>query len=101
MKQLEFSVLTYIETTVKDLDITTTALLDTGSEVTFLCDFLLPTWEKLPADKRFKIQGVHPTPTYLNLVQSNVSVILGNKILTIPLVLQYDSGYDILSLIHI
>ena len=96
MKQLEFSVLTYIEATVKDLDITTTALLDTGSEVTFFRGFLLPTWEKLPSDKRIKIKGVHPTQTYLNLVQSNVSVILGNKIHTIPLVLQYDSGYDIL-----
>ena len=96
MKQLEFPVLTYIEATVKDLDITTTALLDTGSEVTFFCDFLLPTWEKLPSDKRIKIQGVHPTPTYLNLVQNNVSIILGNKILNVPLVLQYDSGYDIL-----
>ena len=87
MKQLEFSVITYIEATVKDLDITTTALLDIGSEVTFFRDFLLPTWEKLPYDKRIKIKGVHPTPTYLHLVQSNISVILGNKILTIPLVL--------------
>jgi len=96
MKQLQFPVLTYVEATVKDLDITTTVLLDTGSEVTFFRDFLLPSWEKLPSDKRIKIKGVHPTPTYLNLVQSNVSVILGNKILTIPLVLQYDAGYDIL-----
>jgi len=45
---------------------------------------------------QIKIKGVHPTPTYLNLVQSNVSIILGNKILKIPLVLQYDSGYGIL-----
>ena len=35
MKHLEFPVLTYIEATVKDLDITTTTLLDTGSEVIF------------------------------------------------------------------
>ena len=34
--------------------------------------------------------------TSLQLVQSNVSIILGNKILNIPLVLQYNSGYDIL-----
>ena len=56
MKQLEFPVLTYIEATVKGLDITTTALLDTGSKVTFFRDFLLPTWEKLPSDKRIKLK---------------------------------------------
>ena len=42
MEQLQFPILTYVEATVKDLDITTTALLDTGSEVTFFRDFLLP-----------------------------------------------------------
>jgi len=88
--------LTYIEATAKELDITTTALIDTDSEVTFFHSFLFPTWVKLPSDRRIKIKGVHPTPSYLNLVQNNVSVILGNKILTMPLVLQYDSGYDIL-----
>ena len=82
MKQLQFPVLTYIEATAKGLDITTTALIDTSSEVTFFCNFLLPTWEKLPSNKRIKIKGVHPTPTYLNLVQSNVSIILDTKILT-------------------
>ena len=96
MKQLQFLILTYIEATAKELDITTTALIDTGSEVTFFRNFLLPTWEKLPSDKRIKIKGVHPTPTYLNLVQSNVFIILDNKILNIPLVFQYHSGYDIL-----
>jgi len=53
-------------------------------------------WEKLPCDKRIKIKEVHPTPTYLNLVQSNISIIFGNKVLNIPCILQYDSGYDIL-----
>jgi len=81
MKQLQFSVLTYIEPTVKELDIRTTALIYTGSEVIFFRNFLLPHWENLPSDKRIKIKGVHCTPTYLNLVQSNVSIILGNKIL--------------------
>jgi len=51
---------------------------------------------KTPPDKRIKTKGVHPAPTYLNLVQSNVFIILGNKILNIPLVLQYNSRYDIL-----
>ena len=97
MKQLQFPVLTYVEATVKELDITTTALIDSGSEVTFFRNFLLPHWKKLPSDKRIKIKGVHPIPTYLISVQSNVSIILGNKILNIPLVLQYDFGYDILS----
>jgi len=96
MKQLQFDILTYIKATTKEVDITTTTLLDTGSEITFCRKFLLPTWEKLSSDKRIKIKGVYPTPTYLNLVQSNVSIILGNKILTIPLVLQYDFGYDII-----
>jgi len=36
MKQLEFSIVTYIEATMKELDITTTVLIDTDSEVTFL-----------------------------------------------------------------
>lgn len=83
------------EISVKELDITTTALIDTGSEVTFFQNFLLPIWEKLPSNRQIRIQGVHPTPTYLNLLQNNVSIILGNKILTIPLVFQYNSGYDI------
>lgn len=96
MKQLQILILTYIETTVKELDITTTALIDIGSEVTFFQNFLLLTWEKLPSNRQIRIQGVHPTPTYLNLLQSNVSIILGNKILTIPLNFQYNSGYDIL-----
>ena len=54
MKQLQFPVLTHIEATTKELDITTTALIDTGSEVTFCRNFLLPTWQKLPSDKRIK-----------------------------------------------
>jgi len=58
-------------------------------------NFLLLRWEKLLSDKWIKIKGVHPTPTYLNLVQNNVSIILGNKILNITFVLQYDFGYDI------
>ena len=39
MKQLENPILTYMDVTVKELDITTTALIDTGSEVTFFQDF--------------------------------------------------------------
>ena len=96
MKQLEIPILTYIDVTAKELDITTTALIDTGSEVTFFQDFLLPKWDELPNDRKNRIKGVHPIPTYLDLVQNNVSIILGNKILTIPTVLQYNSGYDIL-----
>ena len=42
MKQLQFPVLTYIEATAKELDITTTALSDTDSAVTFFRNFLLP-----------------------------------------------------------
>ena len=42
MKQLEIPILTYIDVTVKELDIKTTVLIDTGSEVTFFQDFLLP-----------------------------------------------------------
>ena len=34
MKQLRFSVLTYIEATIKEPNITTTTLIDTGSKVT-------------------------------------------------------------------
>ena len=96
MKQLQIPILTYIETIVTELDITTTALIDTGSEVTFFQNLLLLNWKKLPSNCQIRLQGVHPTPTYLNLRQSNVSIILGNKILTIPLVFQYNSGYDIL-----
>ena len=50
MKQLQFSILAYIDVRVKELDITTTALLDTGSEVTFFQNFLLPNWKKLPSN---------------------------------------------------
>jgi len=74
MKQLQFPILTYIEANIKELDITTTALINTGSKVTFFRDFLLPKWEKPPPDKRIKIKEVHPTPNYLNIVQSNVSI---------------------------
>ena len=45
MKQLKISILTYIDVTIKELDITTTALIDIGSEATFFQDFLLPKWE--------------------------------------------------------
>ena len=48
------------------------------------------------SDRKIRIKGIHPTSTYLELIQSNVSIILGNKILNIPLVVQYNSGYDIL-----
>jgi len=84
MKQLEIPILTYIDVTVKELDITTTALIDTGSQVTFFQDFLLPQWDKLSNDRKIRIKGVHPIPTYLDLVQSNVSITLGQKILTVP-----------------
>ena len=50
MKQLHFPILTYVDVTVKELDITTTALIGTGSETTFFQDFLLPKWKKLPSD---------------------------------------------------
>ena len=52
MKQLEIPILTYIDVTVKELDITTTALIDIGSEVTFFQDFLLPKWDKLSNDRK-------------------------------------------------
>jgi len=87
MKQLQFPVLTYIEATIKELDITTIALSDISSKVTFFRNFLLHHWEKISFDKRIKIKGVHPIPAYLNLVQRNVSIILGNKIFNIPFVL--------------
>jgi len=96
MNQLQIPVLTYIEVTTKELDITTTALIDTGSKVTFFQNFLLPKWEKLCSHRKIRIKGVHPIPTYLELLQSNVSIFLGNKILTIPVVLQYNFGYNIL-----
>ena len=51
---------------------------------------------KLPNDRKIRIKGVHHIPTYLDLIQNNVSIILGNKILTIPTVLQYNSGYNLL-----
>ena len=84
MKQLEIPILTYIDVTAKELDITTTALIDTGSEVkvTFFQDFLLSKWDKLPNDRKIRIKDVHPIPTYLDLVQNNIFIILGNKILT-------------------
>ena len=56
----------------------------------------MPKWEKLQSDRKIKIEGAHPTTTHLKLVQGNVSIILGNKILNIPLVVQYNSGYGIL-----
>ena len=39
MKELHIPILPYIDVTVKDLDIKITALIDTGSEVTFLRTF--------------------------------------------------------------
>ena len=72
------------------------SLIDLGFEVTFFQDFLLPKWELLPSNWKIRIKGVHSPSTYLELVQSNVSIILGNKILNIPLVLQYNCRYDIL-----
>ena len=96
MKDLHTPILTYIDVIAKKLDITTTTLIDTGSEIILFQEFLLPKWKKLPHDLKIKIKGVRPTTTYLELVQSNVSIILGNKILNIPLALQYNLGYDIL-----
>ena len=63
MKQLHFSILKYIDITEKDLDTTTTSLIDTGLEVTFFQDFLLPKWKKLSSDRKIRIKGVHPTTT--------------------------------------
>ena len=79
--------LTHIEATVKEPDITIIALIHTGSKVSLFRNLLLPRWEKLSSDKRIKIKGVHLTPTYLNLIQSIVWMRLGNKILKIPLLL--------------
>ena len=81
MTQLHFPILTYIDVTVKESDVTTTALIDTISKVTFFQDFLLPKWKKLPSDRKIKIKGVHPIAIYLELVQNNVSIILGTKFL--------------------
>ena len=56
MKQLQILILTYIKMTIKDLDVTTASLIDTGSEITFFQDFLVPKWEKLSSDKRLKLK---------------------------------------------
>ena len=69
MRELDIPILTYIDATVKDFDITTMDLIDTISEVTFFQDFLLPKWEKPSFDQKIKIKGVHSTTTYLELVQ--------------------------------
>ena len=42
MKELHIPILTYIDLTIRELDITTTTLIDAGSEVTFFQDFLSP-----------------------------------------------------------
>ena len=84
MKQLEIHILTYIDVTVKELDITSTALIDTGSEVTFFQDFLLPKWDKRPNDRKIRIKGVHPIPTYLDLVQNTFPLSWITKSLLYP-----------------
>ena len=67
MKELHIPILTYIDVTIKELDMTRTALIDAGLEGTFFQDFLLPNWEKLPSNCKIKIKGLHPTTTYLEL----------------------------------
>ena len=51
---------------------------------------------KTPPNKKVQVKGIHSSITYLGYVHSNVLVILGNKILNIPLVFQYNFGYYIL-----
>ena len=61
MNQLQIPILTYIEVTVKELDITTTALIDTGFEVTFFQNFLLPNWENSPLIEKSELKmSIHP-----------------------------------------
>jgi len=85
MKELEFPILTYIEITTKDLDITIIALIDTGSEVTFFKKFLLQTQEKFSQNKRVQVKGINSLIAYLKIFQPNVLIILGNKIHNIAL----------------
>ena len=68
MKELHIHILTCLDVTAKDLDTTTTVLIDIVSEVTIFQNFLLPKWKKLPSDQKIKIKGAHPTTTYLELV---------------------------------
>ena len=96
MKQIEFPILTYIEVIARELYITTIALIDTGSEVPFFHQFLLPRSEKLHPNQKVQVKGIHLTIAHLEYLQNNILVILGNKILNIPLVFQYNSRYDIL-----
>ena len=71
LREYHFPILRYIDVTVKELDITTTALINTDSKVAFFQDFLLPKWEKLSSNRKIKTKSAHPTTTYLDLVQSS------------------------------
>ena len=53
--QISFPLAVYIQVTIIETDITTCALIDTGSDITIFKSFLITTWEN---KSKIKITGV-------------------------------------------
>lgn len=73
---ITFPLAVYIQITIVETNITTCALIDTGSDITIIKTFLLKNWNN---DNTIKITGVTGISTPINKNKENVEILLGSK----------------------
>ena len=83
-----FPIGVYIQITVKEKDITTCALIDTGSEISIFKGFLINQWNN---EVHIKIKGVTGDAEDIKRSAQQVDVILGSKIIPIKRVYEYNA----------
>ena len=85
--QISFPLAVYIQVTIIETDITTCALIDTGSDITIFKNFLIKTWEN---KSKIKITGVTGEETQIINSADKISIILGSKQIIINKIYSYD-----------
>ena len=88
MKGINFPLSVFIQLTLFKENITTCALIDTGSEITILKTFLIKKWE---IDNNIRIKGITGQSQAIKNVARDVEIILGSKIILIKQVYKYNA----------
>lgn len=85
--QISFPLAVYIQVTIIETDITTCALIDTGSDIIIFKSFLIKTWEN---KSKIKITEVTGEETQIINSADKISIILGSKQIIINKIYSYD-----------
>ena len=84
---INFPLTVYVQIGFIETEVITCAVIDTGSEITLIKNFLWNKWKKL--DKSLTIKGVTGKSS-IEQYEQNMLIIIGSKIVTIKNVYAYD-----------